>query len=429
MKKSLIYSIILATALFSSCKGDYDDWAASQGYPQEEAKSIGFSVAPAAAINLADANETVQMFTPSIEATDNLTPTLYVVQLSKSNADGTIEKQDTLHADLQGNVNTERLVSIISDFYGKYPSERTVKTSVKAILKSGTGEAYYKEASEIESKVTPVDYGTAYKLIYNDGEELDLETSETTYPDFKITFNANANSSWKIVNANGDPISEGEVTDEGKYDLTYNAESAIASAEKAPTELYMTGSAFDNWGTWHQLIPIWGTDDQFWTITYLTEGDEFKFSPQAGWEGGDFGMQATVKDVAGSGLNGDNNCKVGKSGWYLLHVTNGTERIIEVLEPNVYLIGDTAGEWNIDASHKFTVPTSKDGEFVSPAFAKDAELRMCVSIDPDGWWKTEFIITNGKIDYRGKGGDQERLNVSAGQKAYLNFTTGVAEVK
>ena len=55
---------------------------------------------------------------------------------------------------------------------------------------------------------------------------------------------------------------------------------------------------------------------------------------------------------------------------------------------------------------------------------------MCVSIgEPGDWWKTEFIITNGNINYRGRGGDQARLNVSEGQKAYLNFTTGAAKVQ
>lgn len=420
--------MILATAVFSSCKGDYDDWAAPQTNAQEEAKNVAFSVTPSAAINLTDAPATVQMFTPSIESTDNLTPISYVVQVSKVNEEGNVEKQDTLHADLQGNVTTERLTSIISDFYGKYPSERTVKTIVKAILKNGTDEAYYKEASEVENKVTPANHGTAYKLIYNDGEELDLETSEADYPDFKISFTANANSSWQIVNADGDPVGEGEVTDGGKYNITYNAESAFASAEKAPTELYLTGSAYSWGGTWKQLTPIYGTDDQFWTIIYLEKGEEFKFAPQAGW-GNDFGMQATVDDKAGANLTGDNNCVVGNSGWYLLHVTNGTDRIIQVLEPNVYLMGETAGEWNINESHKFTVPATKDEAFVSPAFAKDAELRMCVSIDGFDWWKTEFIVANGQIDYRGKGGDQARLNVSEGQKAYLNFTTGAAEIK
>ena len=80
-------------------------------------------------------------------------------------------------------------------------------------------------------------------------------------------------------------------------------------------------------------------------------------------------------------------------------------------------------------SHKFTVPTTEDGVFESPAFANDAELRMCVSIDNFDWWKTEFIIFDGNIAYRGRGGDQDRVAVKAGQKAYLNFAKGTGEIK
>ena len=278
-------------------------------------------------------------------------------------------------------------------------------------------------------------------------------------PVFKISFETTAdNQYWKIIpqdnvdgefwanpgvvgpKTDGDDSMSGSLTNEnpgagkiakaGKYILTINMMDYTYTIEAAPTELYMTGSAFDSWSTWHQLTPVYGTDDKFWTITYLTEGDEFKFAPQAGW-GNDFGSSANIEDKAGAGLSDNSgNVKVGKSGWYLLHVTNGTERNIEVLEPNVYLIGDAAGEWNVDAKHKFTVPTTKDGSFVSPEFASDAELRMCVNFGDYDWWKTEFIIRDGKIDFRGKGGDQNpRVNVTKGQKAYLNFTTNTGEVK
>lgn len=74
--------------------------------------------------------------------------------------------------------------------------------------------------------------------------------------------------------------------------------------------------------------------------------------------------------------------------------------------------------------NKFTVPTGKDGEFVSPAFGAADEVRMCVNFGGYDWWKTEFIVLDGKIVYRGSGNDQERVKVAAGQKAYLNFTDG-----
>ena len=177
------------------------------------------------------------------------------------------------------------------------------------------------------------------------------------------------------------------------------------------------------------MASCYGSNEDFWTIIYLHEGEQFKFAPQAGW-GGDFGAQAEINDVAGANITiSETNLVCGKAGWYLLYIHNGSSRKFNVLPADVYLMGDTAGEWNINAEHKFTVPATEDGQFVSPAFVADAELRMCVKIDGFDWWMTEFIIADGKIDYRGRGGDQARLNVGAGQKAYLNFTANTGEVK
>ena len=119
------------------------------------------------------------------------------------------------------------------------------------------------------------------------------------------------------------------------------------------------------------------------------------------------------------------------AGWYLLHVVNTTDRIVNVLAPNIYLIGGTAadGKWEVADVNKFTVPTGKDGEFVSPAFGAADEVRMCVNFGGYDWWKTEFIVLDGKIVYRGSGNDQERVKVAAGQKAYLNFTDGIGSFK
>ena len=54
---------------------------------------------------------------------------------------------------------------------------------------------------------------------------------------------------------------------------------------------------------------------------------------------------------------------------------------------------------------------------------------MCVNFGGYDWWKTEFIVLDGKIVYRGSGNDQERVKVAAGQKAYLNFTDGIGSFK
>ncbi len=461
--------MVLATALFSSCKGDYDDWADPQGYPQEEAKNVAFTVTPASAIDMATVDaDSISLFTASIDSKDPMSVVSYTVELGKADESGNVVSKQELTASATGKVAKADLVSAVESLYGKAPEQRTMQTVVVASLKQN-GQAFYAKSNQVQTLVTLVkpNISSAYYLV---GDMLGWDSSSmikfthsdnNVYDDpvFKISFETTAdNQYWKIIpqenvdgefwanpgvvgpSVDGDDSMSGSLVNEGcgagkiatagKYIMTINMMDYTYTIEAAPTELYMTGSEY-GWSDWRQLVPIYGTDDQFWTVVYLAEGEQFKFAPQAGW-GNDFGYTGTtVKDVAGAGItsSADGNLVAGKAGWYLLHVTNGTDRVFEVLEPNVYLIGDAAGEWNIDASHKFTVPATKDGDFVSPAFAKDAELRMCVSIDPDGWWKTEFIVANGKIDYRGKGGDQARLNVSAGQKAYLNFTTGAAEVK
>ena len=450
--------MVLATALFSSCKGDYDDWADPQGYPQEEAKNVAFTVTPASAIDMATVDaDSISLFTASIDSKDPMSVVSYTVELGKADESGNVVSKQEITASATGKVAKADLVSAVESLYGKAPEQRTMQTVVVASLKQN-GQAFYAKSNQVQTLVTLVkpNISSAYYLV---GDMLGWDSSSmikfthsdnNVYDDpvFKISFETTAdNQYWKIIpqeNVDGefwanpgvvgpsvdgddsmsgslvnDGCGAGKIPTAGKYIMTINMMDYTYTIEAAPTELYMTGSEY-GWSDWRQLVPIYGTDDQFWTVVYLAEGEQFKFAPQAGW-GNDFGYTGTtINDVAGAGIisSADGNLVAGKAGWYLLHVTNGTDRVFEVLEPNVYLIGDAAGEWNIDASHKFTVPATKDGEFVSPAFAKDAELRMCVSIDPDGWWKTEFIVANGKIDYRGKGGDQARLNVSAGQKAY-----------
>ena len=45
------------------------------------------------------------------------------------------------------------------------------------------------------------------------------------------------------------------------------------------------------------------------------------------------------------------------------------------------------------------------------------------------WWTREFVFFDGKIAYRGKGGDQDRVTVEAGKKVTLDFNAGTATVE
>lgn len=221
------------------------------------------------------------------------------------------------------------------------------------------------------------------------------------------------------------------ISGKGKWKVRLDVNNWTYTINEVKPDLFLTGSNY-GWGDkWLQLVPFHSSEEDFWTIIYLHEGEQFKFAPQAGW-GDDFGYTGTtINDEAGANItsSSDGNLVVGKAGWYLLKVQNGSTKALTVLQPNVYLIGDAAGEWNIADSHKFTVPTTEDGVFESPAFAADAELRMCVSVDGFEWWQSEFMVFDGKIEYRGRGIDQNRVNVKAGQKVTLNFTAGTGEIK
>ena len=464
MKKSLIYGMVLATALMSSCKGDYDDWAAPQGYDAEEAQNVSLTASNGATIDMNNVTgETVNLFSTTFEAPEGFTVIGYELEVG-----ATEEDVDVLPSDANGSIAATDLVSLVESIYGKAPIERTLKAA-STIYLSKDGESFYAHSNFVDVKVTLItpDISQNYYLVgdfcgWDEASMLKFSHSDVNIyddPVFTIKFTTTeANQYWKIIpqknidngefwanpgvvgvavdgdaSMSGFLVTEnaqaGKIEEPGKYIMTIDMMAGTYSITKQPLELYMTGSNY-GWGaTWLPMTPCYGSDVDFWTIIYLHEGEQFKFAPQAGW-GDDFGGQATVNDVAGANITVDGtNLVAGKAGWYLLYIHNGSERTFTVLEPNVYLIGDTAGEWNVADSHKFTVPTTEDGVFESPAFANDAELRMCVSIDNFDWWKTEFIIFDGNIAYRGRGGDQERVAVKAGQKAYLNFAKGTGEIK
>lgn len=89
MKKSFIYSIVLTAALFSGCKGDYDDWAAPQGFDAEEAKNISVNITPAGAIDMENVTmETIQLFSSSVDAPEGMEVTAYEAVLGKFDESG-----------------------------------------------------------------------------------------------------------------------------------------------------------------------------------------------------------------------------------------------------------------------------------------------------------------------------------------------------
>ncbi len=284
-------------------------------------------------------------------------------------------------------------------------------------------------------------------------------TLETKYTTARMNVNAQEISSaltelWSNQSAESFPTTPIEVYFRLKAALTSNGKGAIYSNSvklsqvignpEAPItldHLYVVGS-FCGWD-WKKAFvapPVNSKAGMFWAVMYFAKDDEFKINVSAADDANVEGYNASLFsqetiDYAGLSDNGG-NIKVGKAGWYLIVVNSElkgrtvTYKSIDFLAPNVYITGDISGGWDVfDDARLFTVPADGEGFFVSPAFKAGGDLRMCVKLTDIDWWKSEFVILGGKIAYRGNGGDQERLPVAAGQKAYLNFMTGSGEVK
>jgi hypothetical protein len=192
--------------------------------------------------------------------------------------------------------------------------------------------------------------------------------------------------------------------------------------------MYMIGSQFGNW-EWSsdevvEMTPVYDNPGHFWAVRYIIAGEAFKWFPGRGWDNGFNTLGTELGYVL---VGGD--AAVAADGMYMIYVDMENSQIS--LEPaKVYGIGNAFGNWD-QATHVFTV----ENQTMVITTTKDSdELRIYArsDIDPVGgdWWKMEFILRAGVIEYRGNGGDQHpRVAVSAGQKITLDFNAGTGTIQ
>lgn len=190
-----------------------------------------------------------------------------------------------------------------------------------------------------------------------------------------------------------------------------------------PENIYMIGE-FAGWD-WAsdkivELIPVATKEGHFWCISYFTAGSPFKWAPAKEWSG-DFAQQ---DEIIGYEVV-DGNAVVAKDGLYMIYIDLENKKIA-IEEAQIFGIGDCFGSWDAD-----TYPFTVDGAKASITTIGTGELRMYAasSISVSDWWTREFIILNGKIVYRGKGDDQERVNVASGKIVTLDFSDGSGTIK
>ena len=210
-----------------------------------------------------------------------------------------------------------------------------------------------------------------------------------------------------------------------------------------PENLYIIGN--HNGWNWNNCLPmtlVWGTDNVFWRMTYLDGG--WKFNSALAWDGGEVGYDGVQDIVDNAGANisrsDDGNIVAGTPGWYLVVITanvvgRDVQYAVTINKPEVWMIGDVTGvDWQDRAAGwQLEVPTTADGEFVSPAFAAAATpengVRVYCPIEGHDPWHSEFMVFGQKIVYRAIGGDQERVTAPAGQKLYLNFSNDTGRIE
>ena len=211
-----------------------------------------------------------------------------------------------------------------------------------------------------------------------------------------------------------------------------------------PDNLFITGN-FNGWSwdTSLSMVQCFDGANVFWHMVWIDDSG-IKFNASKAWDGGEVGyagLNSITGDLADEIVDGGGNIASSNPGWYLMIITtsvSGRDVVYDAQfnKPEVWLMGTVTptGGWDekMDGC-LFDVPTTANGDFVSPAFTNNSSgaggTRCYVKVPGFDWWMSEFMVFDKKIVYRGMGGDQDRIDGFAGQKIYLNFGTETGDIK
>lgn len=189
--------------------------------------------------------------------------------------------------------------------------------------------------------------------------------------------------------------------------------------QEYPSAAYMIGEFCGwNWDNSFEMAKLNGSTAKFWTIAYLEGGKGFKFCDQKAWSG-DFTSLGTDLGYTVDG----GNCIVAADGVYAVAV-DYENKTISVEPAQIKGIGDCFGGWDSG------VPMTAAGSKVS-ATLKGGNLRMYCDVTyyATDWWRMEFNVYDGKIVFRGDGGDQAPVPVTEGAVVELDLTNQTAVIK
>lgn len=221
----------------------------------------------------------------------------------------------------------------------------------------------------------------------------------------------------------------------GKFSAKAVCTAEDTTTAELPEKMYINGDAFSagwSWDVAPEMIPVHSHDGMFWGIYYMKANHKMKFNHERSWDTGEnFGAENEDPKGFGEYKTGGSNLVVDHEGYYMIIVSctlsadkKSVNRKVILAEPEINLVGGCAGNWDPLAKAPFTL--SADGTYQATTVAA-GDLRIYAETGIDGvdWWQSEFVIKEGKIEYRGKGGDQEpRVPIEAGKVVKLDFRNG-----
>lgn len=226
----------------------------------------------------------------------------------------------------------------------------------------------------------------------------------------------------------------------GLYDLTlvftpkagelagsFSYTSKLTKESNLPEACYLIGDGIKGWeiqkGDALAMIPAHSEPGCFWAIRHIEAEKGFKFSQIATDWGKDFTGLGTDTGYTVK----ESNCFVAETGLYMIEV-DYSKNVVTVSKAVVCGMGDVFGSWD-EGKYPFTV----SGQTMTTTATAANNLRMYAvstfAAATGNWWHREFNIYDGKISYRGTGGELAAVPVTAGQAITLDFNAGTGTIK
>lgn len=226
----------------------------------------------------------------------------------------------------------------------------------------------------------------------------------------------------------------------GLYDLTlvftpkagelagsFSYAAKLTKESNLPEACYLIGDGIKGWeiqkGDALAMIPAHSEPGCFWAIRHIEAEKGFKFSQIATDWGKDFTGLGTDTGYTVK----ESNCFVAETGLYMIEV-DYSKNVVTVSKAVVCGMGDVFGSWD-EGKYPFTV----SGQTMTTKATAANNLRMYAvstfAAATGNWWHREFNIYDGKISYRGTGGELAAVPVTAGQTITLDFNAGTGTIK